>query len=198
MPPVNVPPLEVEILSNVASKGSKKVSESLSKLSKEVVEVSSVAAKIASIKMISEEISIDDNKAIISYAQMISGIDGMALLTIPREEALTLVDLLNGSEVGSTGVFMDIDRSAIKETLNILSNSFLTILAEELNADFMIGSPRMVPTTSIKELLEKVSEADNGEAVFFNTSLKISKHQVRAQLYIIFSDKLANLLKEIK
>ena len=148
--------------------------------------------------MISEEISIDDNKAIISYAQMISGIDGMALLTIPREEALTLVDLLNGSEVGSTGVFMDIDRSAIKETLNILSNSFLTILAEELNADFMIGSPRMVPTTSIKELLEKVSEADNGEAVFFNTSLKISKHQVRAQLYIIFSDKLANLLKEIK
>jgi chemotaxis protein CheY-P-specific phosphatase CheC len=190
--------INIEILSNVASKGSKKVSESLSKLSKEVVEVSSVAAKIASIKMISEEISIDDNKAIISYAQMISGIDGMALLTIPREEALTLVDLLNGSEVGSTGVFMDIDRSAIKETLNILSNSFLTILAEELNADFMIGSPRMVPTTSIKELLEKVSEADNGEAVFFNTSLKISKHQVRAQLYIIFSDKLANLLKEIK
>ena len=190
--------IKTEILNSVAGLGSKKVSEALSKLSKEVVEVSSVAAKMASIKMISDEVLIDDDKAVISYAQMISGINGMALLTIPREEALTLVDLLNGVEVGSTGVFMDIDRSAIKETLNILSNSFLTILAQELESDFMIGSPRMVPTTSVKELLEKVSEAEKGEVVFFNTSLKIAKHQVRAQLYIVFSDKLAELFKNLK
>ena len=165
--------INLEVLNSVANLGSKKVSESLSKLSKETVEVGSVAAKMASIKMISDEISIDDDKAVISYAQMISGINGMALLTIPREEALILVDLLSNVEVGSTGVFMDIDRSAIKETLNILSNSFLTILAKELKSEFMIGSPRMVPTTSIMELLEKVSETDNSEAVFFNTSLKI-------------------------
>lgn len=190
--------INLDILNNVASSGSKKVSEALSKLSKESVEVSSVAAKMASVKMISQEISIDDDKAVISYAQMISGISGMALLTIPREEALTLVDLLNNLEIGSTGVFMDIDRSAIKETLNILSNSFLTILAKELKSEFMIGSPRMVPTTSIKELLEKVSETEEGEAVFFNTSLKISKHQVRAHLYIIFNEKLSKLLEEIK
>jgi chemotaxis protein CheY-P-specific phosphatase CheC len=190
--------INLEILNNVANLGSKKVSESLSSLSKKSVEVSSVAAEISSVKIILNEILIDEDRAIISYAQMISGIDGMALLTIPREEALILVDLLSNVEVGSTGVFMDIDRSAIKETLNILSNSFLTVLSKELKIEFMIGSPIMVPTTSIKKLLEKVSEIEKGEIVLFTTSLKISKHQIRAHLYIIFNEKLAKLLEEIK
>lgn len=190
--------IKIEVLNNVAGQGSENVSKALSKLAKEPVQVSAAAAKMASVQMIFDELSVDNDKAVISYAQMISGIDGMALLVIPREEALTLVDLLNGLEVGSTGVFMDIDRSAIKETLNILSNSFLTVLAKELNTEFMIGSPRMVPTTSIKELLQKVSETQENETVFFNTSLRISKHQVRAKLYIIFNKKLANLFGETK
>lgn len=190
--------IKIEVLNNVAGQGSENVSKALSKLAKEPVQVSAAAAKMASVQMIFDELSVDNDKAVISYAQMISGIDGMALLVIPREEALTLVDLLNGLEVGSTGVFMDIDRSAIKETLNILSNSFLTVLAKELNTEFMIGSPRMVPTTSIKELLQKVSETQENETVFFNTSLRISKHQVRARLYIIFNKKLANLFGETK
>lgn len=190
--------IDKNILLRVADKASENVSRALSKLSKENVDVSSTAAEVASLESVSESLTPSDSHAIITYAQMISGIAGVSLLVIPREEALELVDLLNNQPIGTTGVFLDIDRSAIKETLNILSNSYLTVLSKELGSDFIMSSPNMIPTASVQSILKKINRQEHVDrVVFFKTTLKVSRQQIRAQLYIIFSEKLFNLFKNV-
>ncbi|PLX28373.1 hypothetical protein C0581_02490 [Candidatus Parcubacteria bacterium] len=187
-----------EILQKVSEIGSKEVSQSFTKLSGEPVEVKASAAELVSYDFISEGLQPTVSGSIITYAQLIEGAEGVSLLTIPREETLALVDLLNKQEVGTTGVLMDFDRSAVKETLNILSNSYLNALSKMTNTKIIIGAPYMMTSSHIDGLVNQLKDKQKKEdhAVVFKTSLEITKHKIKAQLYLIFNEDVVQLVKE--
>ena len=186
-----------EVLQKVSEVGSKEVSQAFTKLSGEPVEVKASAAELVSYDFISEGLQPGASGSIITYAQLIEGAEGVSLLTIPREETLALVDLLNKQEVGTTGVLMDFDRSAVKETLNILSNSYLNSLSKMIDTKIIIGAPYMMTASHIDELVGqlKTKQKKEDQAVVFKTSLEITKHKIKAQLYLIFNDDVVQLVK---
>lgn len=110
-----------------------------------------------------------------------------------------LVDLLNQQEVGTTGILKDIDRSAIKETLNILSNSYMTALSETAHLDLGLGVPNMITIERMKDIVDtlvvKGSKTDD-EAIIFETVLVITEHKIKASLYLLFNKELVELIKK--
>jgi chemotaxis protein CheY-P-specific phosphatase CheC len=190
-----------ELLQKVADLGSKEVSLAFSKLSKEEVTVETAVAEVVSYDLIAESLKLGEGHSVITYAQTISGVDGISLLSMTREAALTLVDLLNQQEVGTTGVLMDVDRSAVKETLNILSNSYLNYLAKETEIKIMFGEPYMMTASNLSNVIERLKgkNVEEGDSVFnFRTVLNITKHKVSAELYILFNKAIVESINNIK
>ena len=130
---------------------------------------------------------------------MISGVSGVSFLVMTREEALSFVDLLNKKTVGTTGVLMDIDRSAIKETLNILSNTYLNALSKVAHIGLLIGAPYLITANRLENVLTKLADKQgHEEIIMFKTVLNIAKHNINAQLYVIFNQDLVESVKNIK
>jgi len=187
-----------EILEKVARAGAAKVSDSFSKLSKQPVKVTVSDVEVTSLREIGQRIEPERGETVIAYTQMIEGVKGASLLTMNREQALNFVDLLNERKPGSTGILMDLDRSAIKETLNILSNSFITTLSEMTDSDLMIGAPHMLPVTSLEKSIQRALEQTTGEAVVFKTVMEISGFKIATEHYVVFSEKFAELINKLK
>lgn len=190
---------EQEILQKAADRGSAKVSEAFSKLSGSVAKAEISKVEIVPLAEAGGRITHPDGQAVVTYGQLLSGVSGVSLLIMSRESALTLVDLLNQQPVGTTGILKDIDRSAIKETLNILSNSYMTALSETANIDLGLGVPNMVTVERMKDIVDVLvskKSGDNDSAVIFETSLVITDHKVKICLYLLFNEELIEVMKK--
>ncbi len=188
-----------EVLQKAADEGSARVAEAFSKLSGSEVKASVSKADTVPLKDSLSRIKPPEGYTVVVYAQFLSGISGASILMMSREDALTLVDLLNRQPVGTTGILKDIDHSAIKETLNILSNSYMTALGKSANIELGLGVPKMIPFARLEdavEMLLKKGSDKNDIAVIFESTLVITEHKVRANLYLMFNEKLVELIKE--
>lgn len=190
-----------EVLREAAVAGSNEVSYAFGKLAGSNVEVKTAVAEIVSYEFIENELSSEKGGSIITYAQLIEGVAGAALLTITREDTLILVDLLNRQEIGTTGILMDLDRSAIKETLNILSNSYLNALSKITGKKLIIGAPYLMPISHLEEIFKKLRKQISGgknDLLLFKTELEITDRKIKAQLHVIFDEVLVKEIKSIK
>ena len=186
-----------KILEKASIEGSAKVAEAFSKLSSSKVEVSVSQVEKMPLLASLDKINIPEGQAVAVYAQLMSGLAGAAILMMSREDALALVDLLNQQPVGTTGILKDIDRSAIKETLNILSNSYITALAESADVKIRIDVPYMISPDRLKGIISFLLNQQtikDDSAIIFETTLFITQHKVKASLYLLFSKKLVDLL----
>lgn len=190
---------EKDLLQRVVDKGSKKVAEAFSKLAGSVATAEVSKVEIVPVAEAAKRIKRPGGQAIVTYGQLLSGISGVSLLVMSRESALVLVDLLNQQAVGTTGILKDIDRSAIKETLNILSNSYMTALAEESGIDLGMGVPGMITAERTDDIISTVltkSAKDDDNAIVFETMLVITEHKVSASLFLLFNERLAEVMKK--
>ena len=190
---------EQEILQKAADSGSKKVSEAFSKLSGSPAQAEISKVEIVPLAQAAERIKRPDGQAVVTYGQLLSGVSGVSLLILSREDSLVLVDLLNQQPIGTTGILKDIDRSAIKETLNILSNSYLTALSETAGIDLGLGVPNMVTVERMKDIVENLiskKAGDNDSAVIFETVLVITEHKIKASLYLLFNKDIFEIMKK--
>ena len=186
-----------EILEKASKAGSKKIADAFSMLSRSVVDARVSKFESVPLKASLERLSKPLEGSVVVYAQLLSGVPGASLLVMSRENALVLVDLLNGKEPGSTGILDDIDRSAIKETLNILSNSYMTAISETAGMDIGLGVPSMIPSTRFNDIVHELVEKDAGSedlTVLFETTLVIVEHEVRADFSLLFNERLATLI----
>ena len=152
-----------EVLETALRASGVKVSEAFAMLAKGEVKVTSAEVVVEDKDALLEKILSREASSVIAYSQLMSDINGLALLMLTREDALTLVDILNQREVGTTGVLMEIDRSAIKETLNILSNTQLTALSKMADENLGLGVPYMMPLNNLKLVLSKIKEAQKNK-----------------------------------
>ncbi len=190
---------KIEVLQKAAKAGSKEVAKTFSKLSKSKVKVPVSKVKIIPLKKSLNQIKTPKNHSIVVCGQLLSGIPGASMLIMTREHALTLVDLLNHQSVGTTGILKDIDRSAIKETFNILSNSYMAALAKNANIDIGLGVPSLITSERLNEiaknLIEKNGRKDD-KGIIFEADMIITEYKIVTKLYIILNEKLIKINKD--
>lgn len=184
----------IDQLKRSADVGSKKVAEAFAKLSGSEVIVRITDVNFVNINKALEMIKPTTEHSIVAYSQVLVAkpISGVSFLTMTREHALVLVDLLNNQKVGTTGILKDLDRSALKETLNIMSNSFMTALSETIGFEVGLGVPSMITGDRLSTLVDGVmGENQSGEVVVFKTEVEIATYKVSTVLYLMFNEVLA-------
>lgn len=186
-----------EVLSQAAKGGSENVSLALSKLAQKKVTVNVSKIETMSIPETLERIRPKEEHAVVVYAQVKTGVPGVSIMTISREDALNLVDILSQQSIGTTGVLKDIDRSAIKEMLNILSNSYITALAKNTKTELELGVPNMITSDRLGSLLDtfKTNNQRTDNAIIFETVLGVDPYKIKATLYFIFDEHFAKIVK---
>lgn len=190
-----------EVLSEAAKEGSANVSLALSKLAQKEVLVGVSQIETIPISETLERIKPEEEHSVVVYAQITTGIPGISLMTISREDALKLVDILTQQPIGSSGILKDIDRSAIKEMLNILSNSYITALAKKSQTTLGVGIPNIITSERLDQIISSYLQSkqfDSENVVLFKTILEVNPLKIKTSLYFIFDEKLVNMFtKEI-
>lgn len=183
-----------EILEKASAKGSTYASDALSKLSGSTAKSDVSNVEIITLADTAERIKQPTGQDVVVYGQVLIGVPGVAFLIIKHTEALALVDLLNHRTVGTTTILNDIGRSAIKETLNILSNSYLNALAEESSMKLGLGVPNMITAERLDDIittgLKKTDHDPTDNVAIFESVLTITDYKISASLYLIFNDTL--------
>jgi len=166
--------------------GEERAAKALSILSK-----NNVSVKTRESKMVNESDAITsvnniEGHAIISYSRILTGFEGICILSLTRENALDLVDLFNNRPRGTTVTMQEIDRSTIRETLNILSNSYITEVAKIANKTVLIGVPYLVTKEGLEKIISESKLLLNRQAALFQTDITIQDVDFNLVLYFFF------------
>lgn len=183
----------------LAAEGSKKVKYAFYQMSKMNVDVSVVESKEIEINEFDSIINNFIEGSIVVASNIVSGVDGMSILCLQRGAALQLVDVLNQVKIGTTGVLKEIDRSAIKETLNILGNSFINAYSKFADQKIILSPPQLYTTSRVSEIFRnfknKISK-QSASSLMFSLKISIIGLEVEAKLYLIFREAITAQLKE--
>lgn len=180
--------MKIQNIEEIANRASKLAGESLSKLSNEEVVVTNSSAKEAEMSEVYKGLVGGDKKEIVVYSRIYESINGISLLVFKRADALKLVDLLNGDSIGTTGIIKDVDRSAIKETFNILVNKYMTEIAKVEEEKMIVEAPVFATGNRLEELVEKFTtrEVTKDKAITFDVNMKIANHNIEISIFIVF------------
>jgi chemotaxis protein CheY-P-specific phosphatase CheC len=111
---------------------------------------------------------------------------GKVIAYCPLDQAKELVDLLLKRPIGTTkDLDGDKERSALKETLNIVGNSFLTSIANINNDTFQSKPPVLIGSSGIdlviNDLLNSTEESDY---IYFKNVLQVTKLAIQMSIFI--------------
>lgn len=176
--------LTLSQLKKAGELGAKNTSKSFSQLAKQETKV--VTSEIKKISVLEASRALQKAKDIIVIYSSVSETDskGYSFMTIQREDAIRLVDLIQGRPKGTTKVMKEMDRSLLKELANILSNSYLNALCAQLDLKITLSAPNLAPTTYLQKLIEPLLTG-KGEALSFTTVLDITKEKIKTEIIMI-------------
>jgi len=181
-----------EQIETAAQLGEKQAAGALSALSKKNITVTTKESRVVPASDAAETFSKIKDESVIAYMQAITGVTGLSVLSLDREDALELVDLLNDRDIGTTRVMQEIDRSTIKETLNILANSYATELTKLTNESILLNVPKIITRDRISEISKTVGSSEEGFAVIFDTELSVGASGLVIELYFFFLTNTGN------
>ncbi|MBN1162442.1 hypothetical protein JXA34_01720 [Patescibacteria group bacterium] len=184
--------LTKEELIQLSKKSERDAAKALSFLAKKQVEVKTASAEL--VEDFSSERFLRDigEDSIVAYTELLTGLDGMSLLTLTREDALDIVDLFNGRYPGTTTTLKEIDRSTIRESINIISNSYATTLACSLKKTILLSVPRIITKSILVDIFKKQAWDSSNSVAFFKTVLRIAEVDYQVHIYFFFLNKQEN------
>ena len=190
--------IDQQLLSEIAGKATESSSRALSLLLGQEVEVKTTQASYLAIDKLVDLVHGQEGSQIVAFSQLISGVKGAAFLVMNNEEALRLVDALMKKPTGTTKVLEDLDKSAIRETLNILSNSQLTALAKDLGITVSVMPPSLITRERIADVLDYLAaqQGDDAELIVFETSLVVTGQESQVTMFIIFDGNLSGVIND--
>ncbi len=173
-------------LLEISKKGEEKAANALSKLSKKRISVETTDAKMVEESEALDSVDNIEGHAVIAYCNILTGFSGINLLTMERQSALDFVDLFNKRPKGTTVSMQEIDRSTIREALNILGNSYVTELANAVNKTVLLSVPRMVTKDGLESIVKELKVDPNKKAALFKTMLKVEETDYKVELFFFF------------
>lgn len=185
--------IDQELLGKISSKATESSSRALSLLIGQDVVVKTTQASYLPIDRLVDLVHGQQGSEIVAFSQLISGVKGAAFLVMDHEHALRLVDALMKKPRGTTTQLADIDKSAIRETLNILSNSQLTALAEDLGITVSVMPPSLITRERIADVLDYLAshQGETTELIVFETSLEVTGQESQVTMFIVFDGNLS-------
>ena len=196
----------VEALKKTAHEGAKRSSASLSKLINQDVRVQTLAVRTLSVEKIPEIIGSPEEMVTTVIMEVQGEVDGNIMLVYPRQSAVNVADFLSKREPGSTTQLSELDKSALKESGNIISGSFLSAISNYLSIN-MVESVPDIATDMLKAtidfVLARFSKREASEAMVFEVDFEMSTsaaaEKIKAYFVLLLgAESTAKFLRSLK
>ena len=125
----------------VARSGVKKAAEAVSAMSASAIRLDVISAGVAPTALLSEVTGNPEDLVVGVYITVSGDIPGHALLVLPYESALHLVDMIAGNQVGSAKRLGEMEESVIQEIGNIVTSAYLNALSDFYQCTLLPSPP---------------------------------------------------------
>jgi chemotaxis protein CheC len=174
----------IEALEKMAGAGAKDASESLSKLIDQQVDVKTLAVRAIPIEKITEVVASPEEIVTTVIMEVSGEVNGNILLIYPQQSAINVADFLAKRPLGATTKLDELDKSAIKESGNIIAGSFLSAISNYLSIN-MVESIPDVATDMLKATIDFVltqfAKNEPSETVAFEVDFEMSTAAVAGE-----------------
>ena len=186
-----------DFLQEIASIGTGNASALLSTLIDKEVNITISTADMVSPKNISNLVSASKRLVIVQYAPIGGELRGNILLVIPRESALSLLDLLQKKKLGTTQWLSKEEQDILKKVSRSLVRCYLDAIKGFLNIEIKYSKLRVFSTfgETINELIDLTLKKRTKKVFYLNTKMSIESN-IEGEFYFLFEEGLSSLLMQ--
>jgi len=192
---------KINALKQVIEKGVSKTSESFSTLVGNKISMNVSEMNILPIGKLNERIATSSNMVVVVSLPIEKdkkGVMGNLMFVFPMQTSLMFADVLQGKKLGTSKSLNEEDISALKETSNILTGSYLSAISESIGSNLQ-GIPKLFtcPSSSVADFLFIGAKKQDASALLIETEYKILKLQVTGKfMFLMNLDYLKDLIKK--
>lgn len=168
----------------MAREGAKNGSASLSKLINQEVEVKTLAVRALPVEKIPEILGSPEEMATTVIMEVRGDVNGNIMLVYPQQSAINVSDFLAKRELGSTTQLSELDKSALKESGNIISGAFLSAISNYLSINMVESIPDIATDmlkATIDFVLTRFAKREASEAVAFEIDFEMGTSAAAAE-----------------
>lgn len=136
--------IQIDALREVANMGAGHAATALSQLTKRRIMVNVPQLQVVPLEEVPELLGNADEVVAAVLMHMLGDLTGRTLLIFPRDAALRLSEILLRRSPGSSHVFGELEKSAIKEAGNILCAAYMNALADFMGMMLLPSVPSLV------------------------------------------------------
>ena len=186
-----------DFLEEMASIGAGNASTLLSTLIDKEVSVTVSTFDMVSPKNISELVTLSKELVVVQYAPLGGELVGNILLVFPRKSALSLIDLLQKREPGTTDWLSQNEQDLLKKTSGSLVKCYLDAIKDFLGIVIAPSELRIFSVfgDTINDLVDLTLKKTKRQVFYLNTKLRI-KPNVEGEISLIFEEALGSFLIE--
>jgi chemotaxis protein CheC len=167
---------EIKTLEKMANDGAGRASSSLSKLIDQEVTMKTLAVRTLPVEKIVDVIGAPEDMVTTVVMEVRGEADGSMMLIYPQQSAINVADLLAKRELGTTSRLSELDKSALRESGNIISGAFLSSLSNYLDINMVESVPDMATDmlkATIDFVLARFARRESSEAVAFEIDFEM-------------------------
>ncbi|MDY6911139.1 MAG: chemotaxis protein CheC [Chloroflexota bacterium] len=145
------------------------------------ITITALDLKIIPVSAAAELVGGAENEVVVTYVGITGGATGHIMLVYPKPIAFGLVDMLMGTEIGSTQELGDMEASALSEMGNITGTFFLNSMADNTGMRLMPTPPTVmvdmagaILDAALAEIMMEREEMFAMETVFASGQREIS------------------------
>lgn len=133
--------LELDALREIGSIGAGHAATALSELVDQKVMITVPKLEVIAVHEVPGVMGGSETLVAAVYLRVLGDVRGSMLFLVPRDSALSMVDLLQGHDVGTTKVIGETDEELLKQTGNILAMAYLNSLTRLTDLIFLPSPP---------------------------------------------------------
>ncbi len=177
---------QIDALREIMTIGAGNAATALSSLLKRRVDIAVPSVHLRNISDFTEIFGGAESAISAVYMRLSEGISGAMMMTFDYKTVISLADILSGRAPGSSSSCDEVGISSIKETMSIISGSYLIAISKIVNFQVMQSVPEyasdMAGALSDVILVELCRDVDNILVVDTEFSIKGEK----LQTYFLF------------
>jgi chemotaxis protein CheC len=139
---------QLDALREVANIGAGHAATALSQMIGSTIMISVPRINIARLEEMPPVVAAPEEPVAAVLLRMLGDLTGRTLLVFPHDVAVRLSEMLLRRPVGSSGLFGELEQSAIKEAGNILSSAYMNALSDFMGMRLLPSPPSLAVDTS--------------------------------------------------
>ncbi|MFH1440662.1 MAG: chemotaxis protein CheC [Candidatus Omnitrophota bacterium] len=147
--------LQLDALREVGNIGAAHAATALSQIINKTIMISISRIDIIPLSEVSKVVGGRDVETAVVQMRILGDVEGIILLALKNEDALSFADIIKGQPIGITKEMKELEESALKEAGSILSASYLKAIGELLKL-MLISSVPYIFLDKMGVVLDKV------------------------------------------